>query len=145
MPTQFLTDMSNMVEESTVTVSKKNLARTFVRDVSKLANGSRGSVEAICDALVAQTPILLEMYLADVPTHQAVKEIVSSAVNAHIKDCPLKISELHSTMRQRKSDSGETDWKRIGISALMKLGWPGASVGLAYYVVEALRLFLGKS
>ncbi len=145
MPTQFFEDMSKMINDSHIDVSKKNLARAYVRDAAKLANGSRGSVEAICDAFVAQTPIMLEMYMKNTPTEETVKDIVSEAVNSHIKDCPLKINELHSTMRQRKSDGGETDWRRIGVSALMKLGWPGAAVGLAYYVVEALKLFLGKS
>ncbi len=141
---QFMSDMGEMVRSSAVTESKKTLAMNYVREAGRLANGSRGSVEAVCDAFVAQTPILLEMYLADTPSKAAVKEIVSEAVNQHIKDCPLKIDEMHNTISRRKSDTGSTDWKRIGITALTSMGWPGALLGMTYFVSELVKFILTR-
>jgi len=144
MPTQFAHDMTDMVEKSNVTISKKNLARIYVREAAKLANGSRGSIEAICDAFVAQTPILLEMYLTEVTTPETLRIEVEKAVAKHVADCPLKISQIHDTMRMRKSDEGSTDWKRLGITAFQNLGWPGAVAMMAWAAYRIVALFLGK-
>jgi hypothetical protein len=145
MPSQFAADMGEMVKASSVSESKKTLAMNYVRETGRLANGSRGSVEAICDAFVAQTPILLEMYLADTPTKANVKQVVAEAVQHHIKDCPLKIEEMHSTMKRRKSDTGATDWKRLSITALSNIGWPGALLGMVYFVSEMVKFILSRS
>ena len=122
--TPFEQNMGDMVHESEISEAKKSLAMTYVRAMGKIANGSRGSVEAVCDALIAQTPIMLEMYResrVDIKT-------VEDAIVKHIANCPGQIV-------LRRADgtdgTGVLNWQRLAFAAISKATWPGAVVTIA--------------
>jgi hypothetical protein len=130
--TAFEEDMNDMVRESHAPESKKSLAMNFVRASGKLANGSRGNIEAVCDAFIAQTPILLEMYLGECVT----RDTVAGIIQDHVAKCPLNSVAL------RKHDTGDIDWKRIAIAGLVNMGWPGAVLGVAIVAYLIVKLVL---
>jgi hypothetical protein len=123
--------MGEMVRESGAPEAKKSLAMNFVRASGKLANGSRGSVEAVCDAFTAQTPILLELYLERRVDAQAVEE----AIVKHISNCPGQALRL-------RGDGGEMNWQRLAFAAISKATWPGVALCALVMYQEEIRAIL---
>lgn len=135
--TSFERDMGKMVRESRAPESKKSLAMNFVRASGKLANGSRGSVEAVCDAFTAQTPILLELYLERRVDAQAVEQ----AIVKHIANCP-------GQAMLRRSEVGDglvgMNWQRLLFAVATKIGWPGAFVLSVFMLRDTIASLVAR-
>jgi hypothetical protein len=133
--TPFEEDMGNMVHESDAPESKKSLAMNYVRATGRLANGSRNSIEAVSDAIVAQTPILLEIYLQTFPTLPEAAAMIA----AHHESCATLHAEKHAAILEqiahRHADdevpAGAINWPRLAFAAISKATWPGAVVTIA--------------
>jgi hypothetical protein len=126
--TPFEEDMGNMVHESDASESKKSLAMNYVRATGKLANGSRGNLEAVSDAIVAQTPILLEIYLQTFPTLTETTAMIA----AHAASCATLHTEQLVAIRKGDADTDSPlNWQRLAFAAISKATWPGAIVALA--------------
>jgi hypothetical protein len=134
--TSFEHDMGEMVRESGVTEAKKTLAMNYVRATGKIANGSRGNVEALCDAMIAQTPIMLEMYLE----RHAQAQDVEEAIAAHLAACPAKISGGGDNI----AIAGMTgmNWQRMIFSVATKVSWPGAWLITAFMFKDQIATLL---
>lgn len=116
--TSFEHDMGEMVKQSGVTEAKKTLAMSYVRATGKIANGSRGNVEALCDAMLAQTPIILEMYLE----RHAVATDIDTAILEHMERCKGNMAR-----RPEGCDAlPVASWQRLVFSVASKVTWPGA-------------------
>jgi len=122
--TTFEQNMGDMVHESDISEAKKSLAMNYVRAMGKIANGSRGSVEAVCDALIAQTPIMIEMYRESRVDIKTVEDVIAK----HIANCPGQII----LRRGEGSDgAGTLNWQRMAFAVVSKATWPGAVIVLA--------------
>lgn len=133
--TSFEHDMGEMVREAGATEAKKSLAMNYVRATGRIANGHRGNAEAICDAMIAQMPIILEMYLEP---RLGLKD-VEKAVAKHLSDCPA------SKVAARKGDSANVadfNWQRFLFAVGERLTWPGAAVAIALIFREPITALL---
>lgn len=141
----FAEDMAEMVRVSGATEAEKSLAMAYVRATGKIANGHKGNPDAMCDAMIAQTPILLEMYLARRVTRKDVEDCVAR----HVSDCPAG-----AAMRLRKGDRDDSgsgvdcgvgvglggfNWPRFAFALVAKGGWPGAVVVLGFYYKDLIE------
>jgi len=131
--TSFERDMGEMVRESHASESKKSLAMNFVRASGKLANGSRGNIEAVCDAFTAQTPILLELYLE----RRVDAETVEQAIVKHISNCPGQ-----ALRRGESGDASGMNWQRLAFAAISKATWPGVALCALVMYQEEIRCIL---
>jgi hypothetical protein len=131
--TTFEQNMGEMVRESGAPEAKKSLAMNYIRATGKIANGSRSCIEAVSDAIVAQTPILLELYLQSFPTINETTAMIA----AHHEACATLHAEKHAAIleqiahRRIDDDPSPINWPRLAFAALSKATWPGAVVTLA--------------
>ncbi len=124
--TPFEQNMGDMVKESHASEAKKSLAMNYVRASGKIANGSRNCIEALSDAMVAQTPIILELYLQTFPTMAETTAMIA----AHHAACNAAHSAQLVAIRQSDAPAG-MNWQRLAFAAISKATWPGAVVALA--------------
>jgi len=132
--TAFESDMRAMVAEADMSEAKRTLALAYVRDTGKLANGSRGSLEAVCDALVSQTPLFLEMYLAK---NQSAAD-VDAAISRHLADCMSRhvaeATTVAPVIEHRRGQGGDgpmgLNWRRLAHDTISRATWPSAAITL---------------
>jgi len=136
--------MRQMVEHAGDTMSqdKRTLAMNYVRAVGSLANGSRGSLESLCDAMIIQQPIILGMFLQPTIT----KADVDAVVEHHASQCRESCSGI--AKRGEGGEGGEgpfgLNWQRLSFSMLSRIGWPGAIVTLAFLFKDEISIWLTK-
>lgn len=138
--TPFEQNMGDMVRESNAPEAKKSLAMNYVRATGKIANGSKSCIEALSEAIVAQTPILLELYLQIFPTLAE----VAALIEAHAAHCKLNKEHKESIVRLRRDEGGEDmpfNWKRLLFEFGARMGWPAAVVIISIiYRSEIVKL-----
>jgi len=141
--TRFEEDMRQMVEHAGDSMSqeKRTLAMNYVRAVGNLANGSRGSLEALCDAMVVQQPIILGMFLQPSVT----KADVDAVVARHASQCKESCQGIAKRGQGGTGPLG-LNWQRLLFATLANLSWPAAIVIVTIAVVfkEPLILWLSK-
>jgi len=139
MATSFEHDMGEMVRESKASESKRSLAMNYVRATGKISNGEKQNVSAISDAIIAQTPIMLELYLESRPT----VEVISSMLDDQVRICPVRLRK--DEVNLTATDAGMTEgvnWTRMLFQVVTKIGWPGAFVLIVYILRQPLTSFL---
>lgn len=134
----FEQNMGDMVRESDASDPAKSLAMTYVRKMGAIANGSRDDVGAVSDALAAQTPILLELYLRNTPTMGDVQAVVAK----HVSTCAKKAASSHGPLHALSALSRP----RFLMSMASRATWPFAVIVVSFMfkdeIAALLRSFL---
>ena len=123
-------DFSRWIEKQDCDEARKTVATQYVSSLRPLENGGAADIKAISAALIAQAPMLLEIYFRQHVT----KSEVETAVAIHATECRAV---------ERRDGSTPINWRRLGFSTVSRIGWPAAVIYFLSTYREVVTRLLG--
>ncbi len=111
--------------------AQKTICRNVLHACDPLENGGANSIQALSQALLAQTGILIEMYLRSYMSPAEMGQMITQAIATQAQHCAASKQTLVS-------------WPQLIVTATSKMTWPGAMAFAIYILREPLVTILLK-